>query len=63
MSFGNNNNNNNKHDDIHNTDINQSNFHIGLGETIIPNPMHTVHSYVRLASNQKPEYLDTLTLA
>jgi hypothetical protein len=49
MSFGNNNNNNNnnnKHGDIHHTDINQSNFHIGQGETIIPNPIHTVHSYV-----------------
>jgi hypothetical protein len=39
MSFGNNNNNNNKHDGYHNTAINQNNCHIGLGETITPNPI------------------------
>jgi hypothetical protein len=40
MSFGNDNhNNNNKHDDIHHTAINQNNYHIGLGETITPNPI------------------------
>jgi hypothetical protein len=38
MSFGNNNN-NNKHDGYHNTAINQNNCHIGLGETITPNPI------------------------
>jgi hypothetical protein len=36
MSFGNN---NNKHDDIHHKAINQNNYHIGLGETITPNPI------------------------
>jgi len=40
MSFGNNNNNNNnKQDGCHNTAINQNNCHIGLGETITPNPI------------------------
>ena len=62
MSFGNNNNNNNKHDDIHYTDISQSNCHIDLSETITPT--HTYNAFIcRLASNQKPEYLDALNLA
>ena len=41
MSFGNNNknNNNNKNDGYHHTAINQNNCHIGLGETITPNPI------------------------
>ena len=52
----------NKHDDIHHTDISQSNCHIGLGETFTPNPIHTVHSYVDWLAIKR-EYLDTPTLA